>query len=294
MASSSNIMQRIANQLGPDLCSACIQNDVGQIEAAKSRSASIDWSTAVLAAASAQATDVLTYCLQDETKSGIMDAALWTIVSDEDLDPAYRFLVESNFVDVDREVYHMTGSMLGVIAGKSRQKRHSLMEYLLPKGASPNQDVDMHGGMYALTAAAGDSDLEMLTLLLDHGAVISGSGALILAALCGTEENVKCLLSRGANVNEMVHLSVHASDQDRLWSEKLAAPLHMAVQENRIGVIDLLLESGADLKLKDGKGRTAAEIAAEKGADAKLIAKLSQRHALTVRLRFVDRQRGVL
>jgi hypothetical protein len=47
------------------------------------------------------------------------------------------------------------------------------------------------------------------------------------------------------------------------------------VREKHVGVIDLLLECGADLKLKDGKGRTAADIAREKDAHADLMAKLS-------------------
>lgn len=269
MAGTLSIAQRIANQLGPDLYTACIENDVARVEAASSSMASTNWSAAVLAAASGQATDVLTYCLQDKSKSGIMDDALWWILSDETLDPTYRFLVESKFVDVDREI-DRRGSMLGVLAGKSKQKRHSLTEYLLKKGASPNRRVDMQGGLYALTVAAGYSDVPMLTLLVNHGARITGSGALNFAAQCGKEENVEYLLSKGAEVNEMVALSADAT-----YRGDVVAPLHMAVAENHVGVIDLLLKSGADLKLKDSKGRTPADLAAERGADADMLAKLS-------------------
>ena len=107
-----------------------------------------------------------------------------------------------------------------------------------------------------------------------HGANVDGSGALIFAAQRGKVEYVKYLLSRGAEVNETVHISDHATDHDRLCVEMLAAPLHAAVRENHMSVVDLLLQSGADLKSKDGKGRTAAKIAVEKGADADLTAKL--------------------
>lgn len=198
------------------------------------------------------------------------DVILW-ILQDEILDPAYRFLVETNFLDVNHEI-ERTGSILGILSGRSHKKRYSLMEYLVQKGATPNEEVETEGSMPALTVAAGRSDVRMLSLLLDHSAKISGTGALTLAAQRGKLDKVEYLLSRGADVNEMVPLSVHL--QDRVST---GSPLRKATQNGHIGVVDMLLKSGADVRLRHSEGRTAAEIAAQKGADANLIAKLSWR-----------------
>lgn len=140
---------------------------------------------------------------------------------------------------------------------------------MFKKGAWPNQRVDSTGGQCALTAAAGHTDRQMVELFLNHGAQIEGSGALILAAATGNEENVRCLLSRGANVNESVRLG------DLKRSTPAESALHNAVEYGNIGIVELLLAAGADLTLKDGRGRTAAEIGREKGLNPDILAKLS-------------------
>ena len=140
---------------------------------------------------------------------------------------------------------------------------------MFQKGARPDQRVESEGGWFALAAAAGHSDRPMVELFLDHGAQLEGSGALNLAALTGNEDNVKCLLSRGADVNEIVRLSNHNSPASA------ASPLHKAVEYGKTGVVELLLEAGADVTLKDGRGRTAAEIGREKGLDSDTLERLS-------------------
>jgi hypothetical protein len=259
------IAGRIANQLGPELYTACVRNDVAEVEALTSTTTP-NWSAAVIAAATGEATDVAAYCLRDKRKTGIKDSALRWVLEDESLDPAYRFLVESNFIDVNHDIDRQ-GSLLGVIAG-GKDKRHSLMQYMLQKGAIANDTVEMEGDMYALTTAAGRSDPQMVGLLLDYGAQIKGSGALIYAALRGNEDNVQYLLTRGADVNEMVPLTYYSQ-------EDMGSPLHKAVENGHISAVNILLESGADITLKDAKGRTAADIAAQKGMDANMIARLS-------------------
>jgi ankyrin repeat protein len=110
----------------------------------------------------------------------------------------------------------------------------------------------------------------MVELFLDHGAQIQGAGALILAARTGKEENVKCPLNRGVDVNEMAPPSDLTGDR-----ENVGFPLHNAVDDGNIGVVDVLLKARADVTLKGGKGRTAAEIARQKGMDAAILARLS-------------------
>jgi hypothetical protein len=251
-------MTRIAEQLGPELYVACSQNDVIRVEALTSTNPT-NWSAAVIAAASNEAGAVVTYCLRARSCNGVLDAALRCILEDEELDPAYRFLDEANFVNVNHCI-EGTGSMLGVLAGESNNKRHSLMQYMLEKGANPNERVDIEDNMFALTAAAGHSDRKIVELLLDYGAQISGSGALTLAAERGNVDNVECLLGRGADVNEMVSLNT-----SRNGHENMGCPLHKAVENGHATVVDILLNAGADVSIRDAKGRTAADIAAQGG-----------------------------
>lgn len=141
---------------------------------------------------------------------------------------------------------------------------------MLQNGAWPNQRVESEGGWYALTGAAGHSDPQMIELFLDHGARIQGSGALNLAVLTDKEENVKCLLRRGADVNEMAPITDNPGSR-----ENMGPPLHKAVEKGHVGVVDILLNAGADVNMKDAKGRTAAEIARLKGMDATMLERLS-------------------
>ena len=141
---------------------------------------------------------------------------------------------------------------------------------MLQKGAWPNQRVECEGGWHVLAGAAGHSDPQMIELFLDHGARIQGSGALCLAALTGKEENVTCLLRRGADVNEMAPFT--DSPRSR---ENMRPPLHNAVEKGHVDVVDILLAAGADVYMKDAKGRTAAEIARQKGMDAAMLERLS-------------------
>ena len=108
-------------------------------------------------------------------------------------------------------------------------------------------------------------------LLVDNGAQIRGSGALIYAAQRGNIENVDYLLARGADVNEMTKVSSFTISRDDVGS-----PLHKAVEYGQLSVLDTLLNAGADVTLKDGKGRTVRDIAEEKGLDGDVLEMLTQ------------------
>jgi ankyrin repeat protein len=58
--------------------------------------------------------------------------------------------------------------------------------------------------------------------------------------------------------------------------EDVGSPLHKAVEYGQLCVLDTLLNAGADVALRDGRGRTARDIAEEKGLDANVLAMLAQ------------------
>ena len=91
-------------------------------------------------------------------------------------------------------------------------------------------------------------DLETLTLLLDAGADINGvcecatgESPLWSAVLFNREAHARCLLDRGANVNQQ--------------SASGNYPLHLAVMRSLGNMVQLLLEHGADASLRDHGAR---------------------------------------
>lgn len=264
-----NIRTRLAGQLGPSLYDACIHNDLEVVQLLTTEFTSQKYAAVLVTAALGEAKEVAAYCLRDRpTRNGVTDHALWWILDDNELDVAYIWLVESGFVNVNHGI-DRTGSMLGILAGESKDKRYDLVRYMLEKGAIPNENVECYGGASALATAAGHSDSRMVGLLLDHGAHINGRAALSYAARCGNEENVRPLLTRGADVNEIVPLSAFTRNRGSMGSA-----LHKAVEFGHLALVDTLLDAGADVALKDGRGRTAADIAAQKGLHTGVQAKL--------------------
>ena len=200
---------------------------------------------------------------------GVTDSMTPMILYHEPLEPTYRFLVESGllYVGYYAEIW---GGLLGGAAGLREPKRYSLVEYLLQKGADPDQRSFMHGDKTALAAAASWSDPQMIGLLLDYGARLAGSGALVSAAEKGKKDNVEYLLSRGAEVNEMVSITY-----SRPGMEAARSALHAAVKGDHVEIVDVLLAAGADVTLEDAKGRTTVDIArSAKAPDAAVLAKL--------------------
>lgn len=82
----------------------------------------------------------------------------------ESLYLAYYFLVHSNVVDVHHDM-DRTGPLLSVAAGLREFRGHALVEFLLTRGADPSDRAEMHGGLTALTSAAGNSDKKMVSVI---------------------------------------------------------------------------------------------------------------------------------
>lgn len=114
----------------------------------------------------------------------------------------------------------------------------------------------------ALAAAAeGKGSIEMAALLLEYGALLNGSGALVLAAEAGRLDLVKFLLERGADIDE-IGLEDHADDRE---TAEMGSALHKAVTEGHVDVVTFLLDHGANINLQDYRGRTPLKRAEERG-----------------------------
>ena len=166
-----------------------------------------------------------------------------------------------------------------------------LIKLMLERGANPNLQIKivpplrslrddrgpdgvLQAGTTPLARAAKGGDVEVVRLLLAHGAnptlpTVQGVTPLMMAAGTGysgrdsrgryqTEEEavqiIKLLLDAGADINQ------RAADG--------GTALHGAAGRGRNELINLLVARNADLTIKDARGRTAADVANGVGGGA--------------------------
>lgn len=202
------MMPTLAEELGSELYAASKENNVPQVKALAGKCSPRHWSKILAAAAFEGAIDVAACCM--EQGATVDDRVHWNVINNSRAEPVYRFLVESKAVDINF-IVDRWGTMLGIaVAGG----RHSMARFLLEKGASPRYVYEAQLCKTILACAAQYSDKEMVQLLLDHGAELRGSSALVFAAQDGKVENVKLLIASGADLHEMG--VVHPSDRRNL------------------------------------------------------------------------------
>ena len=170
--------------------------------------------------------------------------------------------------------------------GRPNPKPHSaldspdIIKALLADGANPNArlkapildrvhndgDANLGEGSTPLMRAAKDADIEVMRLLLDHGADLTlanakGTTALMYAASRapgfrgtpnrGSEQDallaINLCLERGAAINAI----------DRTGQ----SAMHLAAAQAEDSIVKLLAAKGANLQLKDQRGRTPLDVA---------------------------------
>ena len=173
--------------------------------------------------------------------------------------PSFQCLVETGMLDINIDLEAL-GTFL-ILAVKRNNKSH--VEFCLKHGADANLGTYAFRWSALATAAEYDADLDIVDLLIAGGAFLNSSDALHTAALKGRYEMVNYLIGKGADVN-VVGFEYCLSDSK---ADEAGTPLHFAVDANNTEVAKLLLENGADVAIRDVKGRTAMERATEKGTD---------------------------
>ena len=160
-----------------------------------------------------------------------------------------------------------------------------LAEHLI---AEHSEHVNASGGceVTPMHAAAKAGHIDILTLLLGHGADMDGRGPynrtpLHLASLYGKVEAGQCLLDHGADINsrddgdwtplylavrrgkvELVRMLLERGARTDGLHDKLfhGTVLHRGVREGNTQVLRLLLEHGADVNARDKRGRTPSQL----------------------------------
>ena len=129
-------------------------------------------------------------------------------------------------------------------------KHHHIVNMLLEHNADANIEVQS-----PLYVACGIGDLSLVSLLLQHGALIDTPGGispLTLAVKMGHYDIAKSLINAGANVN--------IQEQ---YVEGLCGitPLMAASTHGNLPMVQLLLQSGAEVMIQDKEGYTAYDAA---------------------------------
>ncbi|KAF2105789.1 ankyrin repeat-containing domain protein [Lophiotrema nucula] len=248
---------QLKTELGEDLWRACTEGHLEDMEFIISQHKSTDssykppLSSVMKAATLRDKANIVSYCLK---QGAIVTEPLMNSLVSAGSFQTHKVLVESGAVDIDYYIPWF-GTVLAVAAPAGN---YEWTEYCLEKGANANFDrVDEYKTVLAATAENGRIDV--VGLLLDHGATLNSSGAIVLAAETGEKEVVSLLLDRGADIHE---IGV-ADPTDPRVTEYMGSALHKAVEGGHKDVVELLLERGADVNLQDVKGRTPLDLAKE-------------------------------
>ncbi|KAJ5399233.1 hypothetical protein N7465_009722, partial [Penicillium sp. CMV-2018d] len=133
--------------------------------------------------------------------------------------------------------------------------------WLLDHGADPNRrcNIDCTPLSYAVEHAA----LPIVSLLLNRGGDVTKGQVLHHAVARDSDamEVLKLLIAQGAPINGIMYQN-HQPSWD-MYFFMGETPLHKAVFFRKIDVIHYLLREGADLNVKDVRGRTAIQCAGE-------------------------------
>jgi ankyrin repeat protein len=107
----------------------------------------------------------------------------------------------------------------------------------------------------------------MAALLLAHNATMEKAPkALLLAARNGNIEIMQMLLDHGANVNAHPY-GTYSTDIQERESESWGSALHCAIKEGHIEAVRFLLEKGAAKEYKNKRDITALDLAKKLGHD---------------------------
>jgi len=169
------------------------------------------------------------------------------------------------------------------------RNQHAAVRLLIERGADLNRR-DFPDNAAPLHFAALHGDLETIGLLVEAGADIDGKGDDYEVGVLGwatcfrqvREDVAAYLLSHGARLNIWTAIALDRADDVRAMiarqpsllgarmtrNQHRRTPLHHAAAKNRVRIVRLLLELGADPNAADATGATALTTASQENADA--------------------------
>jgi ankyrin repeat protein len=175
------------------------------------------------------------------------------------------------------------------------RNQHAAIRLLIERGADLDRR-DFPDNAAPLHFAAAHGDMETLKLLVEAGANIEGKGDDHAVGVLGwatcfnqvREDVADYLLNHGATLNIWTTIALDRPDELRTMiagdpslldarmsrNQHRRTPLHHAAAKNRIQMIRLLLELGADPNVTDATGATALTTAAQEQAGEAVVSAL--------------------
>ncbi len=264
---------KLKASLGDELFNACANGDLDAVTALITRSRTADpsytppFSSMLYAATTQDRANVAKYCL-DNGAAVSRDVMRELLISRAK--ETYILFLDTKAIDID---YYTPwfGDILSNVATKDDFEWARLC---VSRGADPNLNlVDEHKSI--LAGVAETASVEMARLLIEHGARVKGSGAIVMAAEEGKLDMVTFLLDKGADIDE---IGIEHPTDPR-FREDMGSALHRAVVGGHEAVVKFLVDKGADVNLKDVMGRTPLALAQARGNSA-IVELLRERGAL--------------
>ena len=240
---------KLKESMGAELYVACVEGDLDAVKTFISRSSTSTsshtppFSSMIYAAASKDRDTIVQFCLEHGAK---VNPDIMKIIMISHAKKTYTLLLDRKAVEVDYYIPWF-GDIL------SNAATHDDFEWArlcLSRGADPNKNlVDEHKSI--LAAVAELASVEMAQLLIEHGANVKGSGAIVMAAEEGKPDMVKLLLNKGADINE---IGIEHPTDPR-FKEDMGTALHRAVEAGHSHVVEYLVNEGADVNAVDPMNR---------------------------------------
>jgi ankyrin repeat protein len=134
-----------------------------------------------------------------------------------------------------------------------------LVRWLLEHGADPNANLRGETHTPLELSAVVKADLEIMNMLLEHGAKFQGRSVMLLAAAAGRIDMLDKLVSAGASVDALPdNEDVYDNARDR---DDWGTPLHGAASNNQVETVKWLLNKGASKTVKNHVRLTPKEVA---------------------------------
>ena len=247
-------------ELGDDLYNACDAGDLPTVLTCLSRqdpSSTPPLAAIMYVAANRDHSAIVEHCLA--TGGAVVSDELLRLIVSERPIKTYEVILNAKAIDINYFI-PWYGDVLTCVA---TDNDIDFVKLCLSHGADPNRNM-FEEDRTALAAVAETASVDIATLLLDHGAKLKNSGAIVVAAAEGKADMVQFLLAKGADIDEM---GIH-HPHDRRYDETVGSALHQAVRKGHPEIVSLLLREGASLDLKDLRGRTPLALAEAEGNDA--------------------------
>lgn len=229
--------------------------------------------------------EIINWLLQSELDSGIHKKAIFYAISHGDLD------ILKAVAEKEIGLGSKNESGLSPLLYANTMKKFDMVDFLLTLDVDIEaKDKAGENALFKSIRFFQDTTLETLLVRVNDIDMKSSSGlsALGLTLLTSNFEAFKTLLKAGATVDEeIVILSVKKGLErfflrikDRLFlpsikDDKSNTLLHIAAENNRIGILKRLILDGFDTEVMNERGETALHLAAKEGYKSSLALLLS-------------------